>query len=75
MFIVWYLSVANDKATNEIRRQESPAQKLAYDEMQYTLTLEMKYKIVNCENDNQIYKSTHPSHKYVKTINSKEVNN
>ena len=29
--------------------QESPAWKLAYGEMQYAITLEMKYKIVNCK--------------------------
>ena len=28
---------------------ESPVQKLAYDKMQYAITLEMKYKIVNCK--------------------------
>ena len=32
-----------------IVKQESPAQKLANGEMQYAITLEMKYKVVNCK--------------------------
>ena len=34
----------DDEAALPKVRQEIPAQKLAYGEMQYTITLEMKYK-------------------------------
>ena len=36
-------------SNDNVLEQESPAQKLAYGKIQYAITLEMKYKIVNCE--------------------------
>ena len=39
--------IYGDDSADHFRKTESPAWKLAYDELKYAITLEMKYKIVN----------------------------